>query len=212
MRFKSPVIGMFVQKHIDVNSIENINGPRAEDHRGKESGQASNRLHFTCSQNIPTICWFRILNAARTVLKEDKYPSLVHIMVQCRTSTKPLSKQRFDLVNGHTYGDWDRCFGLGQLTYNTRLLNGWMLHCNFTYKSPVFNNRLLYVLLMRRCRTFKIFTTGCTGSCQHDNFHYRQWWQFRQNGDISVSVMCRSYYSCAVRCINGLIRCGLGRP
>ena len=27
----------------------------------------------------------------------------------------------------------------------------------------------------------EIFITGCTGSCQNDNFQYSQWWQFRQN-------------------------------
>ena len=33
----------------------------------------------------------------------------------------------------------------------------------------------------------EIFITGCTGSCQNDNFQCSQWWKFRQN-DIFVSV------------------------
>ena len=33
----------------------------------------------------------------------------------------------------------------------------------------------------------EIFITGCTRSCQNDNFHCSQWWKFRQN-DILVSV------------------------
>ena len=34
-----------------------------------------------------------------------------------------------------------------------------------------------------------MFITGCTGSCQNDNFQCRQWWKFRQNDDIFVSVL-----------------------
>ena len=33
----------------------------------------------------------------------------------------------------------------------------------------------------------EIFITGCSGSCQNDNFQCSQWWKFRQN-DIFVSV------------------------
>ena len=35
-----------------------------------------------------------------------------------------------------------------------------------------------------------MFITGCTGSCQNDNFQCSQWWKFRQNDDIFVSVSC----------------------
>ena len=34
----------------------------------------------------------------------------------------------------------------------------------------------------------EIFITGCTGSCQNDNFQCSQWLKFRQNDDIFVSV------------------------
>ena len=34
---------------------------------------------------------------------------------------------------------------------------------------------------------FNEIFTGCTGSCNFDNFRCSQWWRFRQN-DISVSV------------------------
>ena len=34
----------------------------------------------------------------------------------------------------------------------------------------------------------EMFITGCTGSCQNDNFQCSQWWKFRQNDDIFVSV------------------------
>ena len=34
----------------------------------------------------------------------------------------------------------------------------------------------------------EMFITGCTGSCQNDNFQYSQWWKFRQNDDSFVSV------------------------
>ena len=35
----------------------------------------------------------------------------------------------------------------------------------------------------------EMFITGCTGSCQNDNFQCSQWWKFRQNDDIFVSVI-----------------------
>ena len=34
----------------------------------------------------------------------------------------------------------------------------------------------------------EIFITGCTGSCQNDNFQCSQWLKLRQNDDIFVSV------------------------
>ena len=40
----------------------------------------------------------------------------------------------------------------------------------------------------------EILITGCTGSCQCDNFQCSQWWKFRQNNDIFVSVMIRLSY------------------
>ena len=44
--------------------------------------------------------------------------------------------------------------------------------------------------LKRKCLHFdEIFITGCTGSCQNDNFQCSQWLKFRQNDDIFVSVM-----------------------
>ena len=43
--------------------------------------------------------------------------------------------------------------------------------------------------LKRKCSHFdEIFITGCTESCHFDNFRCSQWWRFRQNEDISVSV------------------------
>ena len=33
------------------------------------------------------------------------------------------------------------------------------------------------------------FVTGCTGSCQNDNFQCSQWQKFHQNDNISVSVI-----------------------
>ena len=41
----------------------------------------------------------------------------------------------------------------------------------------------------QKCHHFDdIFITGCTGSCQNDNFQCSQWWKFYQNNDISISV------------------------
>ena len=43
--------------------------------------------------------------------------------------------------------------------------------------------------LKRKCLHFdEIFITGCTMSCQNDNFRCSQWLKFRQNDDIFVSV------------------------
>ena len=48
--------------------------------------------------------------------------------------------------------------------------------------------------LKRKCRHFdEIFITGCTGSCQFDNFQCSQWWKFHQNEDISVSVIAIAF-------------------
>ena len=46
-----------------------------------------------------------------------------------------------------------------------------------------------YMSLKRKCLHFdEIFITGCTGSCQNDNFQCSQWLKFRQNDNIFVSV------------------------
>ena len=43
--------------------------------------------------------------------------------------------------------------------------------------------------LKRKCCHFdEILITDCTESCHFDNFRCSQWWKFRQNDDISVSV------------------------
>ena len=43
--------------------------------------------------------------------------------------------------------------------------------------------------LKPKCHFHKIVITGWTGSCQHENFQCRQWWKFRQIGDIYVLVL-----------------------
>ena len=49
--------------------------------------------------------------------------------------------------------------------------------------------------LKRKCLHFdEIFITGCTGSCQNDNFQCSQWLKFRQNDDIFVSVYILPMY------------------
>ena len=48
----------------------------------------------------------------------------------------------------------------------------------------------LFQSLKRKCLHFdEIFITGCTGSCQNDNFQCSQWLKFRQIDDIFVSVI-----------------------
>ena len=46
--------------------------------------------------------------------------------------------------------------------------------------------------LKRKCCHFdEILITDCTESCHFDNFRCSQWLKFRQNDDISVSVLSR---------------------
>ena len=59
-------------------------------------------------------------------------------------------------------------------------------HLNENVVLMKFHHWLHCKLSKRECHFDKIFT-GCTGSCQNDNFRYSQWWIFRQN-DIFVSV------------------------
>ena len=48
--------------------------------------------------------------------------------------------------------------------------------------------------LKHKCRHFdEIFITGCTESCQNDNFRCSQWLKFHQNDNISVSVYFKGY-------------------
>ena len=63
--------------------------------------------------------------------------------------------------------------------YNT-MLQKYRSHHEITNDTPS---------LKRKCLHFdEIFVTGCTGSCQNDNFQCNQWLKFRQN-DIFVSVI-----------------------
>ena len=44
--------------------------------------------------------------------------------------------------------------------------------------------------LKRNCRHFnEIFSTGLSGNCHFHNFRFSQWWKFRQNDKISISVV-----------------------
>ena len=61
-----------------------------------------------------------------------------------------------------------------------------------TYPSSELNDDLQISVaktLKRKCCHFdEIFVIGCTESYQNDNFECSQWWKFRQNDDISLSV------------------------
>ena len=47
---------------------------------------------------------------------------------------------------------------------------------------------MIPITLKLTCHFDEIPITGCAGSWQFDNFQCRQWWKFRQNEVISVSV------------------------
>ena len=79
-----------------------------------------------------------------------------------------------------------RSHGLCELLWKmTAPWNWWRFH-------PWFRQWLIassVATLKRKCLHFdEIFITGCTGSCQNDNFQCSQWLKFRQNDDIFVSV------------------------
>ena len=62
----------------------------------------------------------------------------------------------------------------------------------------------------RKCLHFdEIIINGCTGSCQSDNFQCSQWWKFRQNDDIFVSV---KQYNLTLYEINSARRSFLKKP
>ena len=73
-----------------------------------------------------------------------------------------------------------------------------MLHQNVPDLSPCCHCHSL----KRKWPHFEeIFITVCIGSCKNDNFQRSQWWEFRQNGDILLSVLlvsllyyCDHYY------------------
>ena len=57
--------------------------------------------------------------------------------------------------------------------------------------------------LKRKCLHFdEIFITGCTESCQNDNFQCSQWWKFHQNDDIFVSVRFAFVLCCDLLPVN----------
>ena len=60
--------------------------------------------------------------------------------------------------------------------------------------------------LKRKCCHFdEILITDCTESCHFDNFRCSQWWKFRQNDDISVSVSYAPWISNTYRWHNGIL-------
>ena len=77
------------------------------------------------------------------------------------------------------------------------LLSVQMIQCVYVVFCRPRQSRLGRILtwcgsLKRKCLHFdEIFITGCTESCQNDNFQCSQWWKFRQNDDIFVSVIWR---------------------
>ena len=74
--------------------------------------------------------------------------------------------------------------------YSLSHIGGFSYHLKLFNYSPVKNStRRHSPTLKRKCLHFdEIFITGCTESCQNDNFQCSQWWKFHQNDDIFVSV------------------------
>ena len=58
----------------------------------------------------------------------------------------------------------------------------------------------------------ELFITGCTRSCQNDNFKYTQWWKPHQNDDFSISLWVAMFLwpcMCSSPCFNSMAP---GRP
>ena len=54
--------------------------------------------------------------------------------------------------------------------------------CNFNTQLRIMSFGV-QMLKGKCCHFDEIFITGCTGSCQNDNFPCSQWWKFHQNDD-----------------------------
>ena len=84
-----------------------------------------------------------------------------------------------------------------EFTGDRKSLIGWLLdylvYRRFRFRKAIYDNPApsshWRLPLKRKCLHFdEIFITGCTESCQNDNFRCSQWWNFHQNDDIFVSV------------------------
>ena len=98
---------------------------------------------------------------------------------------------------GESTGDRWNPLTKGQLPWLYRKcfhLMTWSWSIPHQYQNVLWSLSILFVTvtsgtLKRKCHHFdEIFITGCTESCQNDNFQCSQWRKFRQNDDISVSV------------------------
>ena len=74
----------------------------------------------------------------------------------------------------------------------------WMISNWTFYDTNLYSNvtqACTYTLTLKRKSLHfdEMFITGCTGSCQNDNFQCSQWWKFRQNDDIFVSVHAHAF-------------------
>ena len=137
--------------------------------------------------------WTIVMNPrnmlTQIIFRSNRFPAFARMMafqVNCKLSSRKISR-------------W-----CGVTTLVTRSLSGLMfffwwgmlvrpgkytdlmvqLRCRWLTTEPWLHS------LKRKCLHFdEIFITGCTESCQNDNFRCSQWWNFHQNDDIFVSVL-----------------------
>ena len=77
-------------------------------------------------------------------------------------------------------GNIDMCLYL--VSFDTELKCCWFLKLNLN----LLRLSDAYTLKWKCHHVDKIFITGCTGSCQNDNFQCSQWRKFDQNDNIST--------------------------
>ena len=105
---------------------------------------------------------------------------------------------------------WVKPYHLGVLYPHSDILPAAIAinYCIIVLKTTL-NVYGLITLKRKRLHFDEIFITGCTGSCQNDNFQCSQWLKFRQNDDIFVSVKPReckgNWYIHCIRTVH--IRC-----
>ena len=136
-----------------------------------EENNKNNKTSHGLNLNLAWIDVIRLGTSPVSCSHRHRYPLV------CDSDTNALQLRRGSPGSNTIYGSF--LFGNGM--YEWTGYRTWLT----TYATA----------LKRKCLRFdEIIITGCTGSCQNDNFQCSQWLKFRQNDDIFVSVWW--YMSC----------------
>ena len=102
-------------------------------------------------------------------------------------NTLTLQEVQRDLISGSSLKVKISCYHRSGIAYALRRIKSPTTRLFLNSLPRLTSDKLS--ILKRRCYHFdEIIITGCTESCQKDNFRCSQWCKFRQNDNISVSV------------------------